>query len=127
VTKRELILSVADRLGYTQNEVANIVQATLDGITETLTEGSRLEIRNFGVFEVKTREARVGRNPRTGDEVSISDKRVATFKPGKALKELVQNGPGSASTPARPLEPQSHTESADDSPDSRGGAPPFHM
>lgn len=92
MTKRGLVIQVAERLGCTQNEVANIVQATLDAITESLAEGQRLEIRNFGVFEVKTRDARIGRNPRTGQEVPISQKRVATFKPGKALKELVQTG-----------------------------------
>lgn len=92
MTKRELVIEVAERLGYTQNEVADIVQATLDAITESLSEGERLEIRNFGVFEVKTRDARMGRNPRTGQEVPINQKKVATFKPGKALKELVQTG-----------------------------------
>jgi nucleoid DNA-binding protein len=92
VTKRELVIDVAERLGFTQNEVADVVQATLDAIVESLAEGERLEIRNFGVFEVKTRDARMGRNPRTGQEVPIHQKRVATFKPGKALKELVQTG-----------------------------------
>lgn len=92
MTKRELVIEVAERLGYTQNEVADVVQATLDAITGSLAEGERLEIRNFGVFEVKTRDARMGRNPRTGQEVPITQKRVATFKPGKALKELVQTG-----------------------------------
>jgi len=92
VTKRELVVEVAERLGYTQNEVAGVVQATLDAITESLTRGSRIEIRNFGVFEVKTRDARVGRNPRTGEEVPITKKRVATFKAGKALKERVERG-----------------------------------
>lgn len=90
MTKRELVIAVAERLGHTQNEVANVVQATLDAITECLAEGQRLEIRNFGVFEVKKRDARVGRNPRTGVEVKIAEKRVATFKPGKALKEYVE-------------------------------------
>jgi len=66
------------------------VQETLDTITECLAEGHRLEIRNFGVFEVKKRDARMGRNPRTGQEVPIDHKRVASFKPGKALKERVQ-------------------------------------
>jgi integration host factor subunit beta len=79
-------------MGFTQNEVAAIVQATLDAICDSLAEGQRLEIRNFGVFEVKCRDARIGRNPRTGEEVPIAEKRVATFKPGKALKELVQTG-----------------------------------
>ncbi len=92
MTKRELVIEVADRLGYTQNEVADVVQAALEAITESLAEGQRLEIRNFGVFEVKTRDARMGRNPRTGQEVPIEQKKVATFKPGKALKELVQSG-----------------------------------
>ncbi len=90
MTKRELVIAVAERLGFTQNEVSNIVQATLDAITECLAEGQRLEIRNFGVFEVKKRDARTGRNPRTGQEVSIAEKRVATFKPGTALKEYVE-------------------------------------
>ena len=92
MTKRELVILVADRLGFTQNEVAAVVQILLDTIIESLAQGDRVEIRNFGVFEVKTREARVGRNPRTGQEVAIADKRVVTFKPGKALKEWVQSG-----------------------------------
>ena len=90
MTKRELVIEVAEHLGYTQNEVSSVVQATLDSITECLRDGHRLEIRNFGVFEVKKRDARTGRNPRTGVEVSIAEKRVATFKPGKALKEYVE-------------------------------------
>jgi nucleoid DNA-binding protein len=123
VTKRELVIDVAERLGFTQNEVADVVQATLDSIVESLAEGERLEIRNFGVFEVKTRDARMGRNPRTGQEVPILQKRVATFKPGKALKELVQTGNfeayeeevGRATAPAEVprLVPQATTSIAD--------------
>ncbi len=90
MTKRELVVAVAERLGYTQDEVSSVVQATLDAITECLRDGHRLEIRNFGVFEVKKRDARTGRNPRTGEEVSIAEKKVASFKPGKALKEYVE-------------------------------------
>jgi nucleoid DNA-binding protein len=107
VTKRELVIEIAEQLGYTQNEVADVVQMTLDTITECLAEGHRLEIRNFGVFEVKQRDARMGRNPRTGQEVPITHKRVASFKPGKALKERVQATVGKAepapeTTPAWP-------------------------
>ncbi|GMU92237.1 MAG: hypothetical protein AMXMBFR4_12950 [Candidatus Hydrogenedentota bacterium] len=91
MTKRELVIDVAEKLGYTQNQVSDVVQAMLDAIVASLADGQRLEIRNFGVFEVKTRDARIGRNPRTGEEVPISQKRVATFKPGKALKEYVQD------------------------------------
>jgi len=90
VTKRDLVIEVAERLGFTQNMVADVVQATLDAVTGCLASGQRLEIRNFGVFEVKKRDARIGRNPRTGQEVAIGEKRVAAFKPGKALKEYVE-------------------------------------
>lgn len=100
MTKRELVIAVADRLGYTQNEVSNVIQAALDAIVESLATGDRLEIRNFGVFEVKSRDARIGRNPRTGEEVPIEQKRVASFKPGKMLKERVQTGPSWEPPPA---------------------------
>jgi len=100
-----LVIAVAERLGYTQNEVSNVVQTTLDTITDCLAEGQRLEIRNFGVFEVKKRDGRIGRNPRTGQEVSILEKRVATFKPGKALKEYVEGtGPKPVMAEADALE-----------------------
>ncbi|HNR29345.1 MAG TPA: HU family DNA-binding protein [Candidatus Hydrogenedentes bacterium] len=99
MTKRELVIDVAERLGYTQNEVADVIQATLDTIAETLAEGNRLEIRNFGVFEIKTRDARIGRNPRTGQAVPIDAKRVPIFKPGKALKQLVELPESSAPSP----------------------------
>jgi integration host factor subunit beta len=92
LTKRELVIQVASKLGMTQNEVADVVQSMFDTVTETLVQGDRLEIRNFGVFEVKSRDARVGRNPRTGEEVPIPGKRVASFKPGKVLKDWVQQG-----------------------------------
>lgn len=93
LTKRELVNEVASKLGLTQNEVSGVVQELLDAITDSLVDGNRLEIRNFGVFEVKEREARIGRNPRTGEEVPIPRKRVTTFRPGKALKQWVEAGP----------------------------------
>ena len=92
MTKRELVILVSEKLGITQNEVSAIVQETLDTITDVLVDGNRIEIRNFGVFEIKRRDSRVGRNPRTGEEVPIPQKNVASFKPGKALKEWVQAG-----------------------------------
>jgi integration host factor beta subunit len=92
VTKRELVAQVAENLGLTQGEVADVVQTMLDTISKSLAEGNRLEIRNFGVFEVKERRSRLGRNPRTGEEVPITRKRVPAFKPGKALKQWVQDG-----------------------------------
>ncbi len=114
MTKRELVMEIAERFGFPQNEVSDIVQATLDTITESLAQGERLEIRNFGVFEVKTRDPRVGRNPRTGEEVPIAPKRVATFKPGKALKELVQTGDLDAyeASQAQSREQDAHADTA---------------
>jgi DNA-binding protein HU-beta/integration host factor subunit beta len=109
VTKRELVIEVAEKLGYTQNEVSAVVQATLETITDTLAEGNRLEIRNFGVFEIKKRDARIGRNPRTGEAVPITEKRVAVFKPGKMLKELVEK-PEPAPQPSEAPEPPAAPE-----------------
>ena len=109
MTKRELVIDVAEQLGYTQNEVSTVIQAALESITDTLCEGNRLEIRNFGVFEVKVRDARVGRNPRTGEAVPIDEKRVAVFKPGKALKQRVEAAispaPTDAPAAAAPADP----------------------
>ena len=115
MTKRELVISVAEQLGFTQNEVSDVVQTTLDTITEALASGDRLEIRNFGVFEVKVRDARLGRNPRTGDSVPISEKRIPIFKPGKALKEWVEQADPTAEPPSVADSPSG------DSPLSSGG------
>ncbi|MBI4555953.1 MAG: integration host factor subunit beta [Candidatus Hydrogenedentes bacterium] len=93
MTKRELVIGVSEKLGRAQGEVSTVVQATLDIIIELLSEGHRLEIRNFGVFELKKRRARLGRNPRTGQQVQVVQKRVPVFKPGKALKQIIQAGP----------------------------------
>lgn len=100
MTKRQLVINVADQLGITQNEVSDVIQTTLETITEALSEGDRLEIRNFGVFEVKVRYARQGRNPRTGESVPIAEKRVPIFKPGKALKEWVEQADPDATAPS---------------------------
>lgn len=100
-TKRELVTAVAAGTGTPQNEVADIVQTTLDSIMEALGDGERLEIRNFGVFEVRTRDARTGRNPRTGQVVPIEKKRVASFRPGKALKERVERAASPEPAPPR--------------------------
>lgn len=100
MTKRQLVITVAEQLGITQNEVSDVVQTTLETITEALSAGDRLEIRNFGVFEVKVRDARLGRNPRTGESVPIAEKRIPIFKPGKALKEWVEKADPTAKAPS---------------------------
>lgn len=92
MTKRELVIRVANQLGMTQSDVAKIIEATFDTISKTLAEGKRWELRDFGVFEVKTRASRIGRNPRTGDQVPVPERRVVTFRPGKKMKEFVATG-----------------------------------
>ncbi len=109
VTKRDLVIEVANKTGLPQHEVSQVVDCTLDSITQALSSNKRLEIRNFGVFEVRVREARLGRNPRTGEEVPIPEKRIATFKPGKALKGRVDDGMPSPPSPltGKPWQPDS--------------------
>ena len=89
MTKRELVIRVANKLGMTQSDVAKVIEGAFDAISESLASGERWELRDFGVFEVKTRAARIGRNPRTGDQVPVPERRVVTFRPGKKMKEMI--------------------------------------
>ena len=91
MTKKEIVKQISERLGLTQLKTKEIVQLTFDAIVETLMTERRIELRNFGVFEVKRRKARKARNPRTGDKVDVGPKNVVTFKPGKEMEELVRN------------------------------------
>jgi integration host factor subunit beta len=90
VTKKEIVKQISDRIGLTQLKTKEIVQQTFDAIVDTLIEAGRIELRNFGVFEVKQRKARKARNPRTGDKVDVPPKNVVTFKPGKEMEERVR-------------------------------------
>ena len=90
VTKKEIVKKISEEIGLTQLKTKDIVQRTLDEIIKTLVEEGRIELRNFGVFEVKRRAPRKARNPRTGDKVSVPAKNVVTFKPGKEMEELVR-------------------------------------
>lgn len=101
MTKRELVIQVANKLGMTQNDVAKIVETTFETICHKLAEGERWELRDFGVFEVKTRASRIGRNPRTGDQVPVPERKVVTYRPGKRMKEVIATGiSGSSSEPS---------------------------
>jgi integration host factor subunit beta len=71
----------------TQREVEGVVSAIFDSITEQLAEGGRVELRGFGAFSTRKRDARIGRNPRTGEPVEVDAKRVPYFKPGKEMRE----------------------------------------
>src|SRR3954463_16436127 len=90
VTKKEIVRRISENLGLTQLKTKDIVQRTLNAIIQTLVSEGRIELRNFGVFEVKRRAPRKARNPRTGDKVSVPAKNVVTFKPGKEMEELVR-------------------------------------
>jgi nucleoid DNA-binding protein len=70
-------------------DVKKVVQKTFDTIVESLARGERVELRNFGIFKVKTRKGRMGRNPRTGESVAIPDKKVVSFKSGMKMKQDV--------------------------------------
>jgi integration host factor subunit beta len=90
VTKKEIVKTISEAIGMTQLKTKEIVQKTFDAIVETLVEEKRIELRNFGVFEVKERAARKARNPRTGQRVDVPEKFVVTFKPGKEMEEKVR-------------------------------------
>jgi integration host factor subunit beta len=89
VTKKEIVKQISEKLGLTQLKTKEIVQLTFDAIVDTLLSERRIELRNFGVFEVKRRKARKARNPRTGAKVDVGPKNVVTFKPGKEMEERI--------------------------------------
>jgi len=90
MTKKEIVLKIAEETGIKQIDVKKVVQRTLDTIVDALTKGETVELRNFGIFKVKSRKGRVGRNPRTGESVNIPDKKVVSFKSGLVMKETVK-------------------------------------
>ena len=90
MTKKDIIMKISDDTGLKQVEVKEVVQRTFDSIIESLRAGDKVELRNFGIFKVKTRKGRMGRNPRTGDNVSIPDKKVVSFKSGMRMKVDVE-------------------------------------
>ena len=91
MTKKDIVRTISEEVGLTQQQTKEIVQKTFDAIIESLVRERRIELRNFGVFEVKPRAARKARNPRTGDEVIVPKKHVVTFKPGKYMESKVRD------------------------------------
>jgi integration host factor subunit beta len=102
MTRSDLVARLAERFGQlTQRDTEFAVKAILDAMAEALARGHRIEIRGFGSFSVNRRPPRVGRNPRSGEQVVIPQKLVPHFKPGKALREAVdRNIPADDDTPA---------------------------
>ncbi|GKT12915.1 MAG: integration host factor subunit beta [Thiomicrorhabdus sp.] len=92
MTKSEIIELIARKqTQFSQKDVEIAVNQIVDSMIDTLSEGERIEIRGFGSFSLHHRKARVGRNPKTGETVELSDKRVPHFKPGKSLRERVDS------------------------------------
>src|ERR1043165_9176251 len=102
MTKAELVEDVARAAELTKKDAERLVEIVFESIIETLNHGGEIELRGFGSFRVRERGARRGRNPKTGDPVSIPAKRVPYFKPGKELKELINDDNGSPAPAANP-------------------------
>ena len=90
MTKKDLARAISEELGLTSLVALQAVQRVFDGITETLVQEGRIELRNFGVFQVKKRKPRKARNPRTGEKVKVPARLVVTFKPGREIEERVR-------------------------------------
>lgn len=95
MTKKEIARKIAKQFEITQLLALEVVQMVFDGIIETLMDEGRIELRNFGVFEVRKRRARKARNPRTGESVSVPAKLAVTFKPGREMEQRANELKGS--------------------------------
>ena len=89
MNKTDLVAAVAQKTGLTKKDAERVVNATVETISENLVKGEKVQISGFGIFEVKEREARIGRNPHTKEEIHIPATRVPGFKASKALKDIV--------------------------------------
>ena len=90
MTKKDIALKVADATGIRQIVVKKVLEGIFDCIVESLLRDEKIELRNFGVFKVKTRRPRIGRNPRTGQIVPVPTRRVVVFKPGLEMKQKIR-------------------------------------
>ena len=89
MNKTELIAAVAEKTGMTKKDAERVINATVETITSSLVAGDKVQVSGFGNFEVKAREARVGRNPRTKETIEIPATRLPAFKAAKALKDAI--------------------------------------
>lgn len=90
MTKKDIILKVSDETGLKQIDVKKVAQKIFDCIVEGLERGEKIELRNFGIFKVKQRKSRTGRNPRTGQVVPVPPRKVVVFKPGLEMKQKLR-------------------------------------
>ena len=89
MNKTELIAQVAEKTGLSKKDTESIINAAVDTIATTMAHGDKVQLSGFGIFEVKDRQARVGRNPKTKEAIEIPASRQPVFKPSKALKDIV--------------------------------------
>ena len=89
MNKTELIAAVAEKAGLTKKDAERVINATFEAITASLVKGDKVQVSGFGIFEAKTREARVGRNPRTKETIQIPATKLPAFKASKTLKDVV--------------------------------------
>ncbi|MEN6405201.1 MAG: HU family DNA-binding protein [Thermoguttaceae bacterium] len=122
MTKKEIVRTISEEIGLTQLQTKEIVQKTFDAIVEALVAERRIELRNFGVFEVKRRAPRKARNPRTGDKVFVPEKFVVTFKPGKEMEERVKELERQAAAKAAKAKAAGKDSPPDSTPEPSGAA-----
>ena len=101
MTKADIIEGVYEKVGFSKKESAEIVELVFDMVKETLERGDKIKISGFGNFQVRQKNARVGRNPQTGKEIEISARRVLTFRPSQVLKSALNNAAEAAAASAR--------------------------
>ncbi len=92
LTRMDLSESVFREVGLSRNESADLVESVLDHISDALVRGENVKISSFGTFSIRDKSERIGRNPKTGEEVPIKPRRVLTFRPSHLMKERVANG-----------------------------------
>jgi integration host factor subunit beta len=124
MTKAELVEDVARAAELTKKDAERLVEIVFESIIETLNQGEKIELRGFGSFRVRERGARRGRNPKTGDPVNIPAKRVPYFKPGKELKELINEEPPTAATASPASQPEASGLTSSTSSDEENRTPP---
>lgn len=90
MTKKDIALKVADATGIKQTIVKKVLQGIFECVIESLIRDEKVELRNFGVFKIKTRRERIGRNPRTGQTVPVPPRKVVVFKPGLLMKQKIK-------------------------------------
>jgi integration host factor subunit alpha len=93
MTKADIIEAVYEQIGFSKKEAADVVEIVFEAMKDTLASGEKIKISGFGNFVVRSKRSRVGRNPQTGDVITISQRRVLTFKPSQVLKDSLNATP----------------------------------